>query len=215
MKIARWNVNSFNVRRPHLRHWLATRARYRRAAGNQDGGREVPARGNRRTRLSLRFLRAENLQRRGDYCERRADRCRQGCSRPRRSAAAHPRRQRRTVAHHESVRGQRPVGRQREIRVQTRLAGASAQLRAGELTRHPRMVVLGDFNIVPEDRDVHDPEAGANRSCARRRNATRWRTCFRSVCTTVSDSSKKTPDIIRGGTTGRRRSAAISACASI
>ena len=30
---------------------------------------------------------------------------------------------------------------------------------AGELERHPKLVVLGDFNIAPEDRDVHDPEA--------------------------------------------------------
>jgi exodeoxyribonuclease-3 len=30
---------------------------------------------------------------------------------------------------------------------------------AAELTRHPRLVVLGDFNIAPEDRDVHDPKA--------------------------------------------------------
>ncbi len=28
---------------------------------------------------------------------------------------------------------------------------------ADELERHPQMVVLGDFNIAPEDRDVHDP----------------------------------------------------------
>lgn len=28
---------------------------------------------------------------------------------------------------------------------------------AGEIARHPRLVVLGDFNIAPEDRDVHDP----------------------------------------------------------
>jgi len=28
-----------------------------------------------------------------------------------------------------------------------------------ELTRNPKLVVLGDFNIAPEDRDVHDPEA--------------------------------------------------------
>lgn len=28
-----------------------------------------------------------------------------------------------------------------------------------ELAAHPRMVVLGDFNIAPDDRDVHDPEA--------------------------------------------------------
>lgn len=27
-----------------------------------------------------------------------------------------------------------------------------------ELTSHPRLVVLGDFNIAPEDRDVHDPD---------------------------------------------------------
>ena len=28
-----------------------------------------------------------------------------------------------------------------------------------EIARHPNTVVLGDFNIAPEDRDVHDPEA--------------------------------------------------------
>lgn len=30
---------------------------------------------------------------------------------------------------------------------------------ADELTRHPEMVVMGDFNIAPDDRDVHDPDA--------------------------------------------------------
>lgn len=30
---------------------------------------------------------------------------------------------------------------------------------AAELTRHPRLVVAGDFNVAPEDRDVHDPKA--------------------------------------------------------
>ena len=28
-----------------------------------------------------------------------------------------------------------------------------------ELARHDRLIVLGDFNIAPDDRDVHDPEA--------------------------------------------------------
>lgn len=30
-----------------------------------------------------------------------------------------------------------------------------------ELTRHPDLAVLGDYNIAPEDRDVHDPAAWA------------------------------------------------------
>lgn len=30
-----------------------------------------------------------------------------------------------------------------------------------EAARHPQLVVLGDFNIAPEDRDVHDPVAWA------------------------------------------------------
>ena len=30
---------------------------------------------------------------------------------------------------------------------------------AAELARHPRLVVAGDFNVAPEDRDVHDPKA--------------------------------------------------------
>lgn len=29
----------------------------------------------------------------------------------------------------------------------------------GEMARYTKLVVLGDFNIAPEDRDVHDPEA--------------------------------------------------------
>ena len=28
-----------------------------------------------------------------------------------------------------------------------------------EMARHPRLAVLGDFNVAPEDRDVHDPAA--------------------------------------------------------
>jgi exodeoxyribonuclease-3 len=36
---------------------------------------------------------------------------------------------------------------------------ALRQYLAAELARYPRLVVLGDFNIAPEDRDVHDPIA--------------------------------------------------------
>jgi exodeoxyribonuclease-3 len=30
---------------------------------------------------------------------------------------------------------------------------------AAQLARHTRVVVLGDYNIAPDDRDVHDPDA--------------------------------------------------------
>ena len=40
------------------------------------------------------------------------------------------------------------------------IAALNAWLRA-ELARHPRLALAGDFNIAPEDRDVHDPEAWA------------------------------------------------------
>ena len=35
---------------------------------------------------------------------------------------------------------------------------AAHALLADEMSRHPRLVVLGDFNIAPTDDDVHDPK---------------------------------------------------------
>lgn len=40
------------------------------------------------------------------------------------------------------------------------LAAAEGYLR-NELAEHPRLVVLGDFNIAPADADVHDPQLWA------------------------------------------------------
>ena len=34
-----------------------------------------------------------------------------------------------------------------------------AEFIRSDLARHPGMAVVGDFNVAPEDRDVHDPEA--------------------------------------------------------
>lgn len=42
------------------------------------------------------------------------------------------------------------------------LAALTGWLR-GELQRWPRLALLGDFNIAPEDRDVHDPDAWAGK----------------------------------------------------
>jgi exodeoxyribonuclease-3 len=41
------------------------------------------------------------------------------------------------------------------------LQAATAWLKA-ELARHPKLVVVGDFNIAPADIDVHDPAAWAD-----------------------------------------------------
>ena len=35
---------------------------------------------------------------------------------------------------------------------------AFAEFLRGELAAHPRLAVLGDYNVAPEDRDVHDPK---------------------------------------------------------
>jgi exodeoxyribonuclease-3 len=40
------------------------------------------------------------------------------------------------------------------------IAALNAWLRS-ELGQHPRLALAGDFNIAPEDRDVHDPKAWA------------------------------------------------------
>ena len=37
--------------------------------------------------------------------------------------------------------------------------GALKDYLAAELARHPQLAVAGDFNVAPEDRDVHDPKA--------------------------------------------------------
>jgi len=56
-----------------------------------------------------------------------------------------------------------------------------------ELARYPRLAVLGDYNIAPEDRDVHDPKAWegqvlvseAERDAFRRLEALGFRDSFR------------------------------------
>jgi exodeoxyribonuclease-3 len=58
---------------------------------------------------------------------------------------------------------------------------------AAELARHPRLCILGDYNIAPEDRDVHDPKAWegsvhvspAERSALQSLLGTGLKDCFR------------------------------------
>ena len=44
-----------------------------------------------------------------------------------------------------------------------------------ELVRHPMLAVAGDFNVAPEDRDVHDPKAWEGQVHVSERERAAWR----------------------------------------
>jgi len=44
----------------------------------------------------------------------------------------------------------------RQVLLQTGWLSALREWLRDELTRHPKLVALGDYNIAPEDSDVHD-----------------------------------------------------------
>ncbi|MEK6244965.1 MAG: exodeoxyribonuclease III [Pseudomonadota bacterium] len=46
---------------------------------------------------------------------------------------------------------------------------------ASELQRHPRLAVAGDFNVAPEDRDVHDPKAWEGQVLVSEPERSAWR----------------------------------------
>ena len=74
---------------------------------------------------------------------------------------------------------------------------------AAELARHPQLVVLGDFNVAPEDRDVHDPKAwegSVHVQPARARGAAGAARHRASRTASGCSSSRRSPS--PGGTTG-------------
>jgi exodeoxyribonuclease-3 len=50
-----------------------------------------------------------------------------------------------------------------------------------ELARHPRLALLGDYNIAPEARDVHDPRPGRAKCSSPSRSAPLSAPCSTSV----------------------------------
>ena len=85
----------------------------------------------------------------------------------------------------------------------------------GELARHPQLVLMGDFNIAPEDRDVYDPVAWAGQIHCTPRGARAFPAPARRwACTTPSGSSSSRRRAGAGGTTATWRSARTRACAS-
>ena len=162
MRVATWNVNSLKVRLPQVLEWL--KAHQPDVLCLQETKLEdpkFPVEGDPRGRLRSPVQRAKNLQRRRDpQPDARRRTALTAVSRFRRSAETRARGDRRRHPHRVPVRAQRPERRIGQVSLQARLARiASISGCAAELAANERLVVVGDFNIAPDERDVHDPKA--------------------------------------------------------
>jgi exodeoxyribonuclease-3 len=160
VKIATWNVNSLKVRLPHLADWLS--AARPDAVCLQELKTE-----------DAKFPRAE-IEATGYRCAFYGQKTYNGVAILARSDPADVStgipgfadEQRRVIA--ATVGGVRlvcvycPNGQavgSEKYDYKLRWFAALRDYLAGELQRHPLLAVAGDFNVAPEDRDVHDPKA--------------------------------------------------------
>ena len=160
MKLATWNVNSLKVRLPHLTDWLA------RAQPDIVCLQELKTE-------DAKFPRAE-IEATGYQAAFSGQKTYNGVAILARDAmldvsAGIPDfqdEQKRVIA--ATVDGVRvicvycPNGQavgSEKYAYKLRWFAALKEYLAAELQRHPRLAVAGDFNVAPEDRDVHDPKA--------------------------------------------------------
>ena len=162
MRIATWNVNSLRVRLPHLLEWLKAQSP------------DVVA--LQETKLTDDAFPVEELRAAGYHVSFSGQKTYNGVAILAREPPADVLRdipgfddpQRRVLA--ATCGGVRvlglyvPNGQSLESdKYQYKLGwlGALHGWLRTEIAAHPRLVALGDFNIAPEDRDVHDPAAWA------------------------------------------------------
>ena len=160
MKIASWNVNSLKVRLPHLRDWLASALP------------DVVA--LQETKTEDAKFPADEIAALGYQCVFSGQKTYNGVAllareTPRDIVTDIPGLddpQRRIllgtvgnvrVANLYVVNGQE-VGSEK-YHYKLRWLAKVREFLAAEMQKHPNLVVLGDFNIAPDDRDVHDPAA--------------------------------------------------------
>jgi len=159
VKIATWNVNSLNVRLPHVLEWLAVASPdvlvlqeikqvtdAFAADSFAEAGYKALASGQKTYNGVAIISRKEILDTVTDF---------PGFDDPQRRILA---------ATIDGVRvinlyipNGNSVGSEKYEYKLAWLAALHGFLR-GELAAHEKVVVLGDFNIAPDDRDVHDPE---------------------------------------------------------
>jgi len=158
MKIASWNVNSLNVRLPHLEQWLGT------SGADIVGLQETKLEDSRFPDTALAGLGYRSV-----FCGQKtyngvAILSRQPSTDVQMGIPGFDDAQQRVIA--ATVDGVRivklyvvngqDVGTEKYA-YKLRWLDAVHDWIASELAAHPRMVVLGDFNIAPDARDVHDP----------------------------------------------------------
>ena len=167
MKIASWNVNSLNVRLPHLQQWL--------------GGFAPDVVGLQETKLEDHKFPHEALAALGYRSVFSGQKTYNGVAilareEPREVLVGVPgfeHEHRRAIA--ATVHAPGSTDPDRAVRIvnlyvvngqdvgtdkyayKLRWLEAVHAWLEDELRTHPRLVVLGDFNIAPDDRDVHDP----------------------------------------------------------
>ncbi|MBI3369852.1 MAG: exodeoxyribonuclease III [Burkholderiales bacterium] len=159
MKVATWNVNSLGVRLPQLLDWLATQTP------------DVVV--LQETKLTDDKFPIAELTAAGWQCAWFGQKTYNGVALLTRGAAAtevvrnipgFDDEQARVIA--GTVAGLRVVGAYMpngqapgtdKFAYKMRWLAALRDWLRDELTRHPKLVLMGDYNIAPEDRDVHDP----------------------------------------------------------
>ncbi|PWG64838.1 exodeoxyribonuclease III [Sediminicurvatus halobius] len=160
MKLASWNVNSLNVRLPQVLDWLE------QAQPDVVGLQETKLPDERFPRDALREAGYESLCSGQKTYNGVAVLARQPLSAPVTDIPGLDDPQRRVLATtigdlrfvNLYVPNGQAVGSDKYAYKLDWLARLRDWL-AAEQARHPRLVVVGDFNVAPEDRDVHDPEA--------------------------------------------------------
>lgn len=158
MKIASWNVNSLNVRLPHLEQWLAA------ASPDVVGLQETKLTDDRFPDTALATLGYRSVFSGQKTYNGVAILSREPATDVQLGIPGFDDEQKRAIA--ATVNGVRivnlyvvngqDVGTEKYAYKLRWLAAVHAWI-AAELQTHPHMVVLGDFNIAPDDRDVHDP----------------------------------------------------------
>jgi exodeoxyribonuclease-3 len=160
MKIATWNVNSLKVRLPHVLDWLATvqpDALCLQETKTEDKGfpfAELEAAGYRALHNGQKTYNGVAILARSEPEEVVRDLPDFEDAQKRIIAA--------TVDGVRLVCAYMPNGQavgSDKYEYKLKWLAALAHWLKDEMQRHPRLALLGDFNIAPEDRDVHDPTA--------------------------------------------------------